>query len=262
MNKNFTYALLLMVKGLSRTFYSFDVAWIGPTPRDPWSNLRLILILNHTSLYEPLYAGWVPNRLLKKVSMQGVVPIADKTICRPVIGFFFRMLASNVVSVSRRRDRTWHEFINRIHAKSTVLMLPEGRMKRANGLDAKGQPMTVRGGVADILKTISKGRLLIAYSGGLHHVQIPGQMLPRLFKTLRLRLENLDIAQYTTRLLNKYGPEKFKQAVIQDLQKRRDAHCPMSPGLSPLQMTNELREPLHAHLTKNKCERPLIIAHP
>jgi hypothetical protein len=35
-----------------------------------------------------------------------------------------------------------------------VLMAPEGRMKRADGLDAHGQPMTVRGGIADILEVV------------------------------------------------------------------------------------------------------------
>jgi 1-acyl-sn-glycerol-3-phosphate acyltransferase len=229
LNDKLTYALLLLVKGFSRSFYKYDVAWIGPKPHDPWADLRLLLILNHTSLYEPLFAGWVPNRFLKMVAIQGVVPIADKTICRPMIGFFFRMLARNVIPVTRKRDRTWNEFINQINRESLVLMLPEGRMKRANGLDAEGQPMTVRGGVADLLRTIPGGRLLIAYSGGLHHVQIPGQPFPRLYQTLRMRLETVDISQYTSNLLKRYGPEGFKQAVIQDLQKRRDHYCPISP---------------------------------
>jgi 1-acyl-sn-glycerol-3-phosphate acyltransferase len=232
LNDKFTYALLLMVKSFSRAFYRFDIDWIGATPKDPWANLRLLLILNHTSLYEPLFTGWVPNRFLKMVAHQGVVPIADKTICRPMIGFFFRMLAGNVIAVSRKRDRTWHEFIDRIHPQSLVVMLPEGRMKRANGLDAEGQPMTVRGGVADLLQRIAGGRLLIAYSGGLHHVQVPGQAFPRLYQTLHMRLENLDISQYTGNLLKRYGPQGFKQAVIQDLQKRRDHYCPPAPATS------------------------------
>jgi 1-acyl-sn-glycerol-3-phosphate acyltransferase len=233
LNEKFTYALLLLVKGLSRSFYAYDIGWIGSKPKDPWSNLRLLLILNHTSLYEPLFAGWVPNRFLKKVAVQGVVPIADKTMCRPAIGFFFRMLAGNVITVSRERDHTWDTFVGQINPDSMVVMLPEGRMKRANGLDARGQPMTVRGGVADLLKKIPGGRLLIAYSGGLHHVQIPGQGFPRVFKTLRMRLETLDISQYTHRLLERYGPEGFKQGVIRDLQKRRDRFCPPPPKLSP-----------------------------
>ena len=56
-------------------------------------------------------------------------------------------------------------------------------MKRRNGLDSQGQPMTVRGGIADILEAIPSGPMLIAYSGGLHHVQAPGETLPAVFRT-------------------------------------------------------------------------------
>ena len=64
-----------------------------------------------------------------------------------------------------------------------VIILPEGRMKRENGLDLHGNPMNVRGGIADILLAMKQGRMLIAYSGGLHHVQFPGGV-PRIFKTV------------------------------------------------------------------------------
>jgi hypothetical protein len=85
--------------------------------------------------------------------------------------------------------------------------------------------MTVRGGVADLLEQIKAGRMLIAYSGGLHHVQSPGQRIPRLFKTLRMRVESLDISAYSHMIASKsYG--RFKQAVIEDLQVRRDIYCP------------------------------------
>ncbi len=77
-----------------------------------------------------------------------------------------------------------------------VMILPEGRMMRRNGLDSNGQPMTVRGGIADILDAIPDGRMLLAYSGGLHHVQAPGDGLPRLFRSIRLNLEAVDIADY------------------------------------------------------------------
>ena len=43
--------------------------------------------------------------------------------------------------------------MNQIDEDAVVIILPEGRMKRATGLDKKGMPMTVRGGVADILPT-------------------------------------------------------------------------------------------------------------
>ena len=223
--RRFTFLLLLTTKYLSRLFYRFEVEWIGRLPKDPWKNIRLVLLLNHTSLFEPLFAGWVPNRFLKLVARNGLVPVADKTMLRPLVGRFFKLVAGNVVPISRKRDHSWNRFVKTIQDGSMVVIAPEGRMKRNTGLDLKGQPMTVRGGVADLLKQIKAGRMLIAYSGGLHHVQAPGQRVPRLFKTLRMRVESLDISAYSQMIASKsYG--RFKQAVIEDLQGRRDIYCP------------------------------------
>jgi hypothetical protein len=103
-------------------------------------------------------------------------------------------------------------------------------MKRANGLDSQGKPMTVRGGIADILETMGDGRMLLAYSGGLHHIQVPGQRFPRLFKTIRMRLEVVDIVSYrAARMAEEGGPRGFRRAVAQDLERRRDLYCPVTP---------------------------------
>ena len=185
--------MLLGIKALSALFYRFDVHWIGELPSDPWENLRLVVLLNHTSLYEPLFTGFLPVRFLKTISQKGLVPVADKTLCRPIIGWFFRLVARNVVPVSRLRDNTWEGFLKKLQPRSLVIIAPEGRMKRANGLDADGKPMTVRGGVADLLQGITSGRMLIAHSGGLHHVQIPSQLIPKPFKTLIMKIEKLDM---------------------------------------------------------------------
>ena len=34
-----------------------------------------------------------------------------------------------------------------------------------------------------ILEKLDSGKMLIAYSGGLHHVQAPGDLIPKIFKT-------------------------------------------------------------------------------
>jgi hypothetical protein len=99
-------------------------------------------------------------------------------------------------------------------------------MMRKNGLDKNGQPMTVRGGIADLLEVIPKGRMLMAYSGGMHHVQAPGERIPRLFKTLRMRLQLIDIARYRRDHRRRSGGQNFKQAIVQDLESRRDRYCP------------------------------------
>ena len=84
------------------------------------------------------------------------------------------------------------------------------------------------GGFADLLEKLSAGRMLIAYSGGLHHVQYPTQWLPKIFKTLRMRVESLDITYYKEMILQKCNSLSFKQALIEDLQNRLERYCPVS----------------------------------
>ena len=45
--------------------------------------------------------------------------------------------------------------------------------------------MTVRGGVFDVLDAIGEEQMIVAYSDDLHHVQIPGQTIPKLFRKIR-----------------------------------------------------------------------------
>ena len=221
------YCLLLCVKLFSATFYRFKINWLGAPPADPWDNIRLGLILNHTSLYEPLFAGFLPNRFLKNIAHNGMVPVADKTLKRPFVGRFYRFVADSVVPVTRLRDSTWDNFIDAVQPRSLVLLAPEGRMKRANGMDVEGMPMTIRGGVADLLLAIPSGRMLIAYSGGLHHVQVPNQTIPKLFKTLCMNIESWDIALYRDMILRRHSLAGFKGGVIRDLEYRRSIHCPI-----------------------------------
>jgi len=230
MRKRVIYAMLLSIKAFSRMFYRFDVGWVDdPPPEDWWTKYRLVTFLNHTSLYEPLFVGWFPNRFLKRIAYNGVMPVADKAIRRPVMGFFFRMVANQVVQVTRKRDSSWQRLFDCLTKDAMVIIMPEGRMKRANGLDNQGKPMTVRGGIADIIQAIPEGKMLLTLSAGLHHVQIPGQWVPKIFKTLKMRLQHIDLKQYRDQLLEKAGFEGFKQAVIQDLEERRNRYCTMQP---------------------------------
>lgn len=219
------FSILYSLKVLSKIFYRYDFEFVGKLPPgDPWSGLRLVVFLNHTSLFEPLYLGVTPARFIWRLAAHGVVPAADKTTDRPLVGMIFRFIAHRVIPITRQRDDTWTQVLSTIGENSMVAIAPEGRMKRANGLDLHGNPMTVRGGVADILRALDHGRMLIAYSGGLHHVQIPGRV-PRIFKTVRLRVEVLDIADYIWTHMSE-GPERFKKNVIQDMERRRDEYCP------------------------------------
>lgn len=220
------FSVLFAIKVLSRIFYRHDFKFIGDIPGDdPWRGVKLVVFLNHTSLFEPVFTGGVPNRFLWRLARHGVVPAADKTTGRPLVGLVFKFVARSVIPITRERDHTWYEVLQKIDPDSMVVIAPEGRMMRANGLDASGKPMTVRGGIADILQVIPSGRMLLAYSGGLHHVQIPGER-PKIFKTVRMRIEDVEISTYRENLMRIAGPDGFKKAVIADLERRRDENCP------------------------------------
>jgi hypothetical protein len=222
------FTLLVTLKFVSRIFYRHDFQFIGPTPADPWANLRLVAFLNHTSLFEPIFLGAVPNRFIWRLAAHGVVPAADKTTDRPLVGLIFKFVAHHVIAITRQRDDTWFQVLSKIDPESMVVIAPEGRMKRANGLDLHGKPMNVRGGIADIMLAVKEGRMLIAYSGGLHHVQVPGQF-PRIFKTVRLRVENVSIEEYVADILRRGGEAEFKKNVMRDLDARRDRYAPEDP---------------------------------
>lgn len=222
-----TFALLMKVWILSRLFFKLENDWISDEPDDYAKNTRVIAILNHTSLYEPIIAGYAPVNLLWKFARHGVLPVAEKTMKRR-IGLFFAFLVRHPIVVTRQRDATWDKVLNSVDSKAIVIILPEGRMKRANGLDSSGREMTVRAGIADILDALSDGRMLLVYSGGLHHVQVPGELLPKPFKTVRVRMEMVDIAAYKEELAGQDSGLDFRKAVVADLTRRRDQYCPTS----------------------------------
>lgn len=237
MRTAFIFLLLLVVKALAKTFYRLEREWVGPKPANAFRGCRVVAVLNHTSLFEVLFAGMTPNHFLWRMARHGVVPIADKTTQRPIVGFFFKLLAGNVVSISRERDHTWAKVLASIDDRdSMVVMAPEGRMKRATGLDAFGRPLVVRPGIAEILDAIPDGPFLIGYSQGLHHVQIPGQHLPRIFQPVRMRFEQLDIAAYreAMRAASDGTPEGYARAVVGDLTRRRDLYCDGTAWGEPL----------------------------
>jgi len=220
-----TFALLIAVRTAARVFFKLEEEWIGGKPDNYAKGTRIIALLNHTSLYEPLIAGYAPYNLLWKFARHGVLPVAEKTMKRR-IGMFFSLLVRHPIVVTRQRDRTWDDVLNRVDSRAIVIILPEGRMKRATGLDSEGREMTVRGGVADILEALPDGRILAVYSGGLHHIQVPGEFLPTPFKTVRVRMEMIDIPTYKEDLKRDYPDLKFRSAVIADLTRRRDEYCP------------------------------------
>ena len=219
------YLFLLAIKLASRVFFRHKVRWVGK-PLRSFRRVKVVAGLNHTSLYEWLYAGALPPALLWRIARHGVIPIADKTGNRPLTGRFFKLLGQSVVMISRRADETWDEVLRRIGPDSCVVIFPEGRMKRRSGFDADGNPLVVRGGVADIIRLLPEGHLLLAYSAGLHHIQVPGQLLPKPFRTLRLSLEAVNIPVFREEMIQKFGASGFRAGTAREIQDRRDRYCP------------------------------------
>ena len=224
MRQLLAFLILSSVKIFSHLFYRAEFKWITPHPDSPWDNARLIVLLNHTSLFEPLFIRrWSYGfiwRLLPRLN----VPGADITLKRPLVGKFWKLMLPSIASVSRKSDSTWKNYLGSIREDSIILIAPEGRMKRPNGLDKYGKPMTVKGGIADILEEIESGGMILCLSGGLHHVQKPGQHLPRLFKKLRMNLSYIDIAEYKKTLSQ--NPRERKIQMVATLQKQLETNCP------------------------------------
>ena len=230
--------LLSSVKIMAGLFYRFEVLWIGnKITSSQVRDVRLVIVLNHTSLFEPIYMGGLPWAFVWALAKGATFPAADITFNRPLLGNFFRFLAPSVVSITRSRDGTWTDFLKTCNPESVILIAPEGRMKRPDGLDKHGQPMTVRGGVADILAGMTwDGLVMFVYSGGLHHIHSPGQRFPTLFQTARVNFELMNLQDYRKAMglsggapanLSEDEYRSFKKRVVADLERRRDSNCPI-----------------------------------
>lgn len=221
-----TRFLVLSVRFLTRRLYTFEVLWVGPKPRRAWKDIRVFAFLNHTSLLEPLFLGTLPVSFLWDAARRTVVPGADITMNRPLVGTFYKYFSPRTVSITRERDDSWSGFLDEIQDDTMVALAPEGRMMRANGLDKHGKPMSVRGGIADILCQMKTGKMLLGYSGGLHHVNAPGEKRMRLFKTLKIRYEIVEIENYLAQF-NEKDPRRLRKLVARDLEARLERHKPV-----------------------------------
>lgn len=227
-----SYGALLAMKYASRALYDLRVSWVGDVPADPWDDVRLIAVLHHTSLAEGVYLAAVPNHVLRRMSRHGVVPVASETMKRPIEGRIFRLMAPHAVPITRRKDDTWERVMAQVDdPQAMVTLFPEGRMMRPDGCDKNGAPMNIRPGVADVISALGTGRMILAYSGGLHHVFPPNASRPRVFQPITVKLESLDIASYVA--ARRAEAMSFRAAVVRDLTLRRDLHTPIAPGTPP-----------------------------
>lgn len=218
------FLILSTVKIISTIFYRCNSTWITPVPEDHWKHIRLMVFLNHTSLYEPLFVQILPFSYLWHLAGHFNIPGADITLERPIVGTFWKLMVPNIASITRKKDASWENYLSSIKHDDVVMIAPEGRMKRPNGLDKFGKPMSVRGGIADIIEEMESGVMLLCFSGGLHHVQVPGQTLPRLFKTINMNLAYIDIETYKKGFSKNSRERKIN--IVKDLQRRLESDCP------------------------------------
>lgn len=217
------FAILMVVKLLKYGIYPISIRWAKQRPLNDWSDTRLILILNHTSLFEFLFGSALPLSYLWRMAAHLSFPVAQETLEKPFLGFIYRCMAPNVIPISRKRDQSWHDFQQGIKKDSIVIMMPEGRMKRPSGLDKHGNAMTIRAGFTELLPKFSGEKMLLVHSGGLHHVFPPGARLPRLGQSIQAVLESVDIDQF----IHQHSSTTIKDsidAMIKDLEDRRDHH--------------------------------------
>lgn len=218
------FLILFSVWSISKIFYRGHFRWVGAHPENPWKQTRLIVFLNHTSLYEPLFMRAFPFSYLWYIAGHVNVPGADVTLKRPIVGTFWKLMVPRISPVSRKNDGTWSNYLKTIREDDLVIIAPEGRMKRPSGLDKSGRPMTVKGGVSDIIETLGHGGMVICQSGGLHHVQSPGQIFPRLFKKITMDLYYINISDYLKTFPDNHRERKIE--IIRDLQKRLEQNYP------------------------------------
>ena len=187
------FAGLLGIKGLRYVSYPTKCQWVSEPADKNWEGARLVLILNHTSLFEYIYGGVIPLKFLWKMAHNLVYPVAKETLDHPVHGKILPLLAPHVAPLTRKRDKSWSDFAESIMPRSVLIMMPEGRMMRPDGKDKHGKEMTVKTGIADIIRKFQGESIILAYSGGLHHVMPPVAPFPKPFKKIAV---NLPIKKY------------------------------------------------------------------
>jgi 1-acyl-sn-glycerol-3-phosphate acyltransferase len=224
MRRFFSFLILGSIKMLVHLFYRSQFTWSPPRDEIDFGQIRLMILLNHTSLYEPLFLSELPFGFLWRIADKIHLPIADVTLKRPLVGLFYKLMLPRVFPITRKSDSSWQNYLASIEPEDVVIIAAEGRMKRPNGLDKNGKPMSIRGGVADIIDRLDGGSLLLCHSGGLHHIQKPGQRVPRIFQPIRMHVACVSILEYKKRFSQ--NPRERKVQIVADLQQRLEQETP------------------------------------
>lgn len=215
------FLFLSLLKLYGYALYPSKLNWVGKRPQS-WHDVSLVLVLNHTSLFEFVYSVTLPYSFLKELSQRLVIPVAQKTLDKPISGLIFKYLTPNTIGLSRKRDDSWKYFLDNIKNDNICIFMPEGQMKRTNGLDKNGNPMKVKTGVYELMQKYRGKNMVLVYSHGLHHVLAPGDKYPKIFKKIEADIEYLSVDDYLAGFESESEPAK---SVAMDLQNRRDKYC-------------------------------------
>lgn len=218
----FAYATIISIWTTSKVFWRTKSTCLNPSD-DFWDDISVFALLHHTSLLEPIFFAGFPLKFLLSEIKRVEIPGADITLERPLFGFFYRAIFPRIKAITRKRDASWTDFKSGIRHDTLVVIAPEGRMMRTDGLDKNGKPMTVRAGIADIILSRDNGSLLLAYSKGLHHVFAPGDIFPKLFRKIEISFEKIDIKQLKEEL--ECDKEGFHKRLVQYLEDKRQRYC-------------------------------------
>ena len=214
------FAFLATLKAVGSLVYPSKLYYLNQ--RRDWDNVSLILILNHTSLFEIVYSVTLPYRYLWQFSRRMIIPVATSTLKHPMAAWIFKALSPKMIPLTRKRDGSWQQFLDAVDEEDICVFLPEGRMRRSTGLDKHGKPMTVKTGVYDLLQKFRGRQMAFAYSHGLGHIWPPGSWYPRIFKRVECTVEILDVDEYLGRFEKEANPA---YCVRRDMERRRDRHC-------------------------------------
>ncbi len=99
-----SFFALSCVKIFSHTFFKLKLKWLTE-PKADFENIRLVVLLNHTSLYEPIFLQAAPFSFVWQLAKKMVAPGADKTLNRPIVGFFWKLMGPGFISITRKRDK-------------------------------------------------------------------------------------------------------------------------------------------------------------
>ena len=217
----FRFIFLSFLKIIGKIIYPSKLYWLDKKD-SKWSDISLVLVLNHTSLFEFVYSVTLPFTFLWRISTSLVMPVADKTMKKPIAGFIFKHLSPYTITLTRKRDESWQYFLDHIEKDRVCIFMPEGQMKRKNGLDKNGRPMKVKTGVYDLLSKYKDKKVAIVYSHGLHHIFAPEDKFPKLFKRISAHIEVKDVSSFLSSFENKKDP---RLSLVSYLEKRRDQFC-------------------------------------